>query len=371
MRLAPLIAEAADEVEVSGRLPDHIVDRLTDAHMFSLYLPAAFGGPEVDPVTALLTIEQLARADGSVGWCAHVSSGISWYMGWLAPATVHEMGTAGTAAMRFSGSARPLGRAVSVDGGFRVSGRWDFASNCLHAGWYSAACVIDEPPRKRVRAMMIPISEGKVVETWRVTGLRGTGSHDFMVDDVFVPSEHVQSLRHAVANHGPSFNQRITMVAGWAPTVGVALGIAQGAIDAFVFMAEQSTANQTSIPLRERRDIQGTVGRVAALLSAARSSCVTAIGEACEAVTTANDGGEVDRCILAARLAITYAMHASVDAVTQLFHAGGTRSIFASNGLDRRFRDVHVAVQHGAGSPEHFHAGGRIILGLPAGAPFW
>jgi alkylation response protein AidB-like acyl-CoA dehydrogenase len=368
-RLAPLIAEAAAEVEANGCLPQFIVDRLTEAELFSLYLPAAVGGPEVDPVTAFLVIEQLAQADGSVGWCAHVSSGISWFMNWLTTATVREMTDGGRRAMRFSGSARPLGKARPVEGGFRVTGRWDFASNCLHAEWYSGACVVEEPGRKRVRAMMIPVNEGKVIETWQVTGLRGTGSHDFAVDDLFVPAAHVQSLRHAIANGGRLFDQRLTLVAGWAPTAAVAIGIAGGALRAFITLAEQATANQVTVPLRDRREIQGTVGRVAAMLGAARSSCLAAIAEASQAVASGRE--DVDREILAARLAIPYAMQTSVEAVTLLFHAGGTRSIFASGGLDRRFRDIHVAVQHFAGSPDHFQAGGRILLGLPAGAPFW
>lgn len=368
-KLAPLIAEAADEVDANGRLPQHIVDLLTEAELFSLYLPAALGGPEVDPVTAFLAIEQLARADGSVAWCAHVSSGISWFMNWLPSETAREMSNGGGRAKRFSGSARPLGKAHPVEGGFRVTGRWDFASNCLHAGWYSGSCFIEDEGRKRVRAFMIPIKDGRVIETWDVTGLRGTGSHDFAVDDLFVPTEYLQSLRHAMANGGRLFDQRLTLVAGWAPTAAVAVGIAGGALEAFIKLAEQTTANQVSVPLRDRREVQGTVGRVAAMLGAARSSCITALGDAYEAVTAGRE--PVDREILTARLALTYAIQASVDAVTTLYHAGGTRSIFAAQGLDRRFRDVHVAAQHFSGSSDHYTAGGRILLGLPAAAPFW
>ena len=268
----------------------------------------------------------------------------------------------------FSGSARPLGQARPVPGGYLVNGRWDFASNCLHAGWYCGTCVVEgEDGRRRVRSLFMPISQGEVVKTWQVTGLRGSGSHDFAVADLFVPDERAAAGRHLAAQTGPLYRQRLTMVANWAPTAAVALGLAQGALDLFTQMSSQGTANVVDIPLRERADVQDAVGRAEAMLGAARSYCLGAI----EAAWEAGDGEDIDRLIRAARLAITHAMHTAVQVVTLLFQAGGTRSIFNREGLERRFRDAHVAVQHGAGSPSHFKAGGRLVLGLPAGAPFW
>ena len=367
--LGTIIADAADTIELAGRLPEAIVERLTDSGLNHLYLPASAGGPEVDPISAFLAVEHLARADGSVAWCAQVSTANSWQIAALHPAAVALMQAAPASAMRFSGSARPLGRAVRVDGGYRVTGRWDFASNCLHADWYCGACIAEEDGRRRVRAVVMPIGAGRVIETWQVTGLRGSGSHDFAVQDVFVSDEFVSAGRHLSSQNSRLYRQRLTMVVNWAPTAAVALGIARGALDAFSVMASHSTAGMVDVPLRDRAEAQQAVGRASAMLGAARTYCLDTVAAAWEAADA--EPAELDPLLAEARLAIPHAMHAAVDIVNLLFHAGGTRSIFACHTLERRFRDAQVAVRHGAGSTSHFEAGGRVKLGLPAGAPFW
>ena len=365
--MVPMVEAAAEEIETEGRLPAAIVERLTETGLYHLFLPRTAGGPEVDPISALLAIETLARADGSVAWCAQVSSANAWQFAALAPDVVAEM-LAPPARASFSGSARPLGSARPVKGGYIVNGRWDFASNCLHAGWYCGTCVLDgEDGRRRARSLFMPISAGEIVPTWQVAGLRGSGSHDFAVEELFVPEERAAAGRHLAAQTGPLYRQRLTMVANWAPTAGVSLGLARAAIDVFTEMSSQGTANVVDIPLRDRADVQDAVGRAEAMLGAARSYCLDAAAAVWEAI----DGDDLDALIRAARLAITHAMHTAVQVVTLLFQAGGTRSIFNRAGLERRFRDAYVAVQHGAGSPSHFKAGGRLVLGLPAGAPFW
>lgn len=370
--LAPLVAERADEVEATGRLPEVIVDRLTETGLYALYRPGSMGGPEVDPVSAFLAIEHLARADGSVAWCAHVSSANAYQLATLSPEAVAAMGSAPYATRRFSGSNRPLGRARRVEGGYVVDGRWDFASNCLHADWYCAACVVEEDGRRRQRGLFIPVNEGEVVETWRVAGLRGTGSHDFCVQDTFVPDDRVAAGRHlaAAARAGALYTQRLTLVVNWALTGAVALGVAGGALDAFAELSRRGTAHDVDTPLRDRAEVQSAVGRAAATLGAARSYCLHATADSWEAATT-REPDRLDGPVAEARLAITHAMHAAVHVVDVLFHAGGTRSIYNDHGVERRFRDAHVAAQHFAGSPSHLAAGGRLLLGLPAGAAFW
>jgi alkylation response protein AidB-like acyl-CoA dehydrogenase len=370
--LVPLVAECADEVEASGRLPDVIVDRLTETGLYHLYLPAVMDGPEVDPVNAYLAVEHLSRADGSVGWCAHVSSANAYQLATLAPAAVAAMARPPFGVRRFSGSNRPLGRARRVEGGYVVDGRWDFASNCLHADWYCGACVVEEDGRRRERGMFMPAADGVVVETWKVAGLRGTGSHDFVARELFVPDDHVPAGRHlaAIAADSPLFAQRLTMVVNWVLTAAVATGIAQGAIDAFAGIAGEGTAHGVDTPLRDRAEVQLAVGRAAAMLGAARAYCLHSTAELWEA-TVAGDVERLDQLVPAARMAIPHAMRVAVEVVDVLFHAAGTRAIYQRHGIERRFRDAHVALQHFAGSPTHLAAGGRLVMGLPAGAPFW
>ena len=368
---AEVVAADGDRIEREGRLTDRVVAAIEDAQLFRLFLPRSVGGPEADPVSALLAVEAISRADGSAGWCAQVSSANSWQLATLAPDTVLDMLGAGADSRRFSGSARPLGRAVPVPGGYLVSGRWDFASNSAHAGWYCGACISEEDGRRRVRAAFFPTSDARIIDTWDVTGLRGTASNDVEVSDLFVPAERVSAGRHLRAQPGALYNQRLLMVSNWALTAGVALGISAGAIDAFVFLAGEGTANTVDVALRDRPSVQGAVGRASALVGAARAYCLDAIGSAWESARAGDTGNGLDRPVREARLAITHAMHSAVQVVDLLFHAAGTRSIFARHQLERRFRDAHVAVQHGAGLPSHFEAGGRLALGLPAGAPFW
>lgn len=369
--MVPVVTDAADALEAAGRLPDVIAQGLTAAGLDHLFLPASSGGPEVDPVSALLAIETLARADGSVAWCAHVSSANSWQLATLAPEAVAAMAGRPGSTWRLSGSARPLGIARRVEGGYVVNGRWDFASNCVHAAWYCGTCVVPESGRQRTRSMFMPIEEGRVIETWQVAGLRGTGSHDFAVKDVFVPEEHVGAGRHLARQHGRLYHRRLPMVVNWALTAGVSLGIARGALDAFGTMSRLATAGATETPLRDRTEVQHAAGRSEAILGAARAYCLHAVAAAWEGAAAGPENVDLDRLVLDARLAITHALHSAVDVVTVLFHAGGTRSVFNRHHLERRFRDAHVAVQHAAGSSAHFGAGGRIALGLPSDAPFW
>lgn len=369
--LVPAVATAADAIEDAGRLPEPLVRAFTETGLFHLFLPASAGGPEVDPLNAMRAIELLATADGSAAWCAHVSSANAWQLATLDPAVVAAMGIGGVPPVRFSGSARPLGVARRVPGGYRVDGRWDFASNCLHAQWYCGNCVlVEEDGRRRSKAVFVPIEQGTIVPTWDVAGLRGTGSHDFELRDVFVPEEHAGAGRWLKAQPGRLFAPRLSMVVNWALTAGVATGIARGALHEFASLAGEGTAGSMDVPLRDRAAVQGAVGRAEAVLGAARAYCSEAIGAVWDRAGAA-DTAELDRLVPPARLAIVHAMHAAVEVVDLLFAAAGTRAIFRRNGLERRFRDAHVAVLHGAGAPGHFEAGGRLALGLPAAAPFW
>ncbi len=375
---APVVATCADEIERAGRLPEDIARGFAAAGLSSLYLPANGGGPECDPISAMTAIELLARADASAGWCAHVSSANAWAMATLHPDTLTAMGEATGGVWSMSGSARPLGRAQPVPGGYRVNGRWDFASNCQHATWYSGTCMVEQANGKvRNRTLFMPIADGEIIDTWQVTGMRGTGSHDFEVTDLFVPEERVGIGRNLAYQHGPLYRPRLTMVVTWALTAAVALGNARGALDTFSEMANQTTAEKAEVALRDRGEVQQAVGRAEAMISAARSYCYHSVAAAWDAIVQpetadqAADPGELDRLVLDARLSIPHAMHTAVAAIDLLFGAGGTRSIYHRNHLERRFRDAHTALRHVAGSTQHFIAAGRLSLGVPVGAPFW
>ena len=218
-------------------------------------------------------------------------------------------------------------------------------------------------------SLLVPIESATVHDTWSVVGMQGTGSHDFVVKEVFVPAERSFRLFGPSQEAGPLYNPRLILVVAWTSLAANALGMARGAMDAFVALATQAGSTMSTTLLRDRPPVQATVGEAEAIISAARASVLDAVGKAWQAVSD----GEPDpsREIAQARLAITHAMWESVRAVDLLFHAAGTNAIHRKHPLERFFRDIHTAVQHGGGLRSNFEAGGQAMLGLRPSGPGW
>ena len=366
--LAPRILAWRDALEADRRLPPQLVDGLAAAGLLQLFLPRSMGGPELDLVTAFHAVEEVSKIDGSVGWCSVISGGGSVMLGW-AQAKVAMTLFGRPPDFRLAGSMRPEGRAKVVPGGYRVKGRWGFASGIDHANWLVCACMVEEDnpagdssPTPRTRLLLLPAEAATVHDTWSVAGMAGTGSHDFSVDDWFVPEEHTLSLSDPPVESGPLYHPRLVMVAVWTPYVANLLGMARGAMDAFLKLAGEAGTTSSATPLRDRASTQAVVGEAEGIISAARAYALEAIGQAWDAACR----GEADPAweVAQARLAITHSSREAVKAVDLLFHAAGTNAIFRKHALERRFRDIHVAVQHIAAHPTHFESAGKVMLGL-------
>jgi alkylation response protein AidB-like acyl-CoA dehydrogenase len=218
--------------------------------------------------------------------------------------------------------------------------------------------------------MWVPAASATIEDTWSVMGMRGTGSHDFVVDDVFVPAEHSFSMTEPACEQGPLYYPRMISAVLWTGTVGNALGIARGAIDAFIELAARSgTTMGRTVMLRDRPYIQARVGEAEAIVNAARAYVLSAVGAAWSAVCHAAPDPAQE--IAQARLAIVHGMHEAVRAVDLVFHAAGTNAVYTRNPLERHFRDVHVAVQHAAGLPGQYESAGKVLLGLRPSEPGW
>ena len=374
--LAPKIREARDELDSARRLPKPLVEELDKAGLLRLGLPRSMGGLESDPLTSFHAIEELSRADGSVGWCAMLSSGTAVLTGWLKADVARSM-FGQPPEFRLAGSIRPEGRALNVDGGYRVSGRWDYASGVDHASWLLCTCNVEDNNGPLLtaegtpvtRVLFAPAQAATIIDTWDVMGMRGTGSNDFVLDDVFIPDEHTFSLLDPPQEKGTVYHPRFVFAGLWTQTVANSLGMARGAMDAYLQLAEQASSTMSSTLLRDRAPTQSAVGEAEAIISGARAYVLDAVGRAWRAVC---DGCEDPSWEIAqARLAITHGMRESVRAVDILFHAAGTNAIHREHPLERFFRDIHVAVQHVAGLPSNIEAGGRVMLGLPPGGPGW
>ena len=363
--LGPMVDAAADWIDRERRLPDDLVEAIRAAGVFEMYVPRFAGGAEVHPLTAFTVAQELARHDGSVGWCAQVAAAVTTFLAWIDPAAVLAMREQ-TGHLHLAGSARPLGTATRVEGGVLASGHWDYASGVRHANWYLGTCFMERPDgRVAGRSMILAVSDGEIVPNWDVVGMRGTGSDDFVVDNVFVPEGRVASGRWITGRRERLYDPRLNMVAGWAPTAGVGVGLAQGAIDALVALGAKASTG-SPVPIREREAVQDAVARAEAITGAARAFVTETLKAAWDSLA---DGGDpVARAVTRAQLAITHAMNEAVRAVDIVFHAAGTNAISTNNKLERFLRDVHTGVQHAAGQQIHQRPAGRVVLGLSPGA---
>ena len=367
--LLPQVRAVRDELEELRRMPSALARAIGDAGLFQLYLPSAIGGAGAPPLTTFRVIEELSKAEGSVGWCAMIANSVTLFTGWLAPDVAREM-FGQPPVVRMAGSVRPEGKARPVDGGYRVTGQWNFASGVHHANWLFCTCMVtdgDTPRRSAsgapvVRSMYIPAEKATIKDTWSVVGMCGTGSHDFVIDDVFVPEAHAFSLSDQPKVDEPLCHPRLVMAVAWTNTAANALGIARGAMDTFVELASHAGSTNSATLLRDRPLVQSRIAEAEAILGAARAYVLESVGAAWEAVCqrAPDPGPEIAR----ARLAITHAMHEAVRAVDVVFHTAGTNAVYRKHPLERYFRDIHVAVQHAAGLPSHVESAGKALLGL-------
>jgi alkylation response protein AidB-like acyl-CoA dehydrogenase len=371
--LAPSIRELRADIERDRSLPAPLVKRMAETGFFSLWLARALGGPELNTVDYLRVIEELSRADGAVGWCTMVSAGYSRLSGYLDDGVAREIFGDGSTIV--AGTINPTGKAMVVPGGFRVSGRWSYGSFIGHSTWTVGSSVIhdNEGPRRGpdgapdMRLMLFPTSAVEIIDTWRVGGLRGTGSHDFHVTDLFVPDDHAIAAFTAKPVRPGTLYAAPFITVFAMPIASVPLGIARAAIEAFIALAEAKTPMGGASRLRDKASAQADVGKAEALLRSARAFLVESAHDIWNAVAAGDMPSLPQRAT--ARLAAAQAAAASAQAVDLLYNAAGGTALYESNLLERCFRDVHATTQHMGTSSANFELSGRVLLGLDPGTP--
>jgi indole-3-acetate monooxygenase len=367
--LGPLIIAAREEGEQIRRVPSRVAEALAAAGLLQMFLPLSMGGPELDPLTVFRAIEEISKADGSIGWCAMIATDVSLALGWL-PQEIGRQFSGRPADFRGAGSLRPLGRAHPVDGGYRVNGHWNFASGIDHANRLFCPCIVMDGDRPQltetgtpqVRTMWLSPDQATIKDTWSVVGMRGTGSQDFVVDDVFVPAAHTCFIGDPAVETGPLYNPRLVMVMLFCPLAANALGIARGAVEAFIELAGRESSTRSTDFLRNRPLVQTRLAEAEAILNAARAYVVDSMGTLWDVVC--GKAADPSIAIAQARLAIVHAMHEAVRSVDLVFHAAGTNAIYNRNPLERYFRDIHVAVQHNGAFPTQYESAGKVLMGL-------
>ena len=365
--LSPLIAQQRGSFDRDRRIGQVVYDALADAGLFRLWLPEAVGGPQLSPLEFLSVVEAAAAVDGSVGWIVGNGGGMSRAGGYLPQATARAWFEDPKTFIASSTAA--VGKALPVDSGFRVTGKWLFASGAHHATWFMSLCApvnadgSEGPPF----CCYLPRDQVTIRDTWHVSGLRGTGSCEFDAEDVLVPVEHTHAFLSPVpVQQGIVYQMPHVSVFAWSVAV-VPLGIAREAIDIFKTMATRKTRAGTASVMCERELIQSLVGRVETLHAAARALLVKAMTDLMEA--TAVGGQQLVQARLRLRTAAAHAAETAVQIVGMIAAEAGAIAIFESSMLERTVRDVHAAAKHIALSPNVYTTAGRVELGLDPGVP--
>jgi alkylation response protein AidB-like acyl-CoA dehydrogenase len=377
--MRPVLRGYQQEIEREQRLPRALVEQLRAAGFYRMVIPRALGGLQVDPLTYLRVVELLSEGVGSVGWnIANNSIGQLVTLG-LPNEGVHEVH--GAAPSVIAGTAvQGGGQAVPVDGGYRISGRWTFGSGCQESAWMLGSFQIldDGQPRRRPDGGSLywrgvfPRSEAKIVEgSWDVAGLRGTGSFDWTVDDVFLPER--RTMVHAGV---PLDNQwarwpGVTYALPSQAWVGphhsaVITGIARAGIDALIALAVEKTPRGRTGMLCENPQVQDAVGRADAMLNAGRVYRSAMIAELWNTIAAGEETTLEQRA--RCRLASTYAADSARQAMDLVYRHGGSTSFKRESRLAECWRDLHVVGQTVTIAPEWYPIGGRVYLGMDAGS---
>ena len=375
--LAPRIRERAAEIEAARQLPRDLVVQIAEAGLFKVAVPEAEGGLGADVLTTLRVIEEVARADGSTGWC--VAMGINTFRqsAQLAREVRREIFHSDPVGVS-AGSANPRGRAVAVPGGYRVTGHWFFASGCMHSSALHGACKVFDADAPRLTkngdqevriAFFYPKSAARIIDTWDVSGMRGTGSHDIEVTDLFVPDERTFSALDRRARVTGPMNRMHGFDLAGCGFCCVGLGVARAAIDAFVELASTKVPRSSSELLRDRAVVQAQTGEAEALLRSGRALLFDVVEEMWETVLAAQPITERLRSDL--RLAMTHAAQSAARATHIVCAAAGTTSIFTKSPLERYARDAEVVTRHNQLQSVNYEAVGRTLFGLESNSPLF
>jgi len=361
--LEPLVQSLRDGFDRERQLPTELVDAIGRANLFSMWLPRALGGPELPPLSFLEVIEQLSRQDGSVGWCTVIPAGYGRLAGGMAQETASEIFGSGRTVL--VGTLNPAGTAVPVPGGYRVTGRWSYGSFIAHSQWVLGGCIVQDDPGAALRLCIFPRADVEVFDIWHVGGLRGTGSNDYRVTDLFVPEERavpIPGFSPVPAQPGALY--AVPMLATFVSCIAIVmLGVARAAIEALMEIASAKTPTGSDSVLSENPSVQTDLARAEALVRSGRAFLFDVLGACWDDALAGRPVTLQRRAVM--RLAGCQATQNAVQAVDLMYACGGGTSLFEGNRLERCFRDVHAGAQHFAVAPlSNLEPIGRVLFGL-------
>jgi alkylation response protein AidB-like acyl-CoA dehydrogenase len=370
--LLPRVRERRGEIETQRKLPRDLVDDLRRTGLFRMAVPRAIRGAEATPMTLMTAAELIATADGSVGWCAMVGTSNNVVSGYMNEDGAREIFSDPT--QPTAGIAAPIGRAVKENGGLRVTGRWPFGSGITHSPWlWAGTFLIDgdtpvmTPHGPEMLHVCIPVNEVTIHDTWHVSGMCGTGSNDFSVENVFVPHRRVFRLVDPAGHRKEPLYQMPPVGLFVYQVAAVALGIARGALDDVTGLVQHKKPAMYETVIGDRPATQIAIARAEAALSSARALLFGLVERMWEGVRAGRQPSLREQAI--ARAASTHAVETAAAVTrTASTHAGGT-SLFMSSALQQRTRDAEALTHHFTVAPHTWEQVGRVLLARDPGVP--
>ncbi len=372
--IVPILAERAARADADRRIPTETIDDFRKAGFFRILQPKRFGGYELHPRIFYDVQMTLGEGCASSGWVLGVMGVHNWQIALFDPRAAEDVWRHDDAVL-ISSSYMPKGQVKRVAGGFQLSGRWSFSSGVDHADWaFLGAIIMPEgatPGAPDFRTFLVPRMDFEVIDTWHVTGFRGTGSKDVVVKDAFVPEYRTHSVRDGFAGTSPGLAAnpaplyRLPFGQVFVRAVSAAsIGGLQGALDAFrEFGSKRVSSNDFSATAQDP-----TAQLAAADAAVAIDDMKLELHRAFDSMMAALTAGE--QLDLKDRIHYRYQSALAADRccehISRLFRSCGASAIFQGNPIGRFFADIHAARAHFANNPDRFGRNlGGVLLGLP------
>lgn len=369
-KIAPVIQQHRKEAERERRLSRPVLEALYETGLLRMSTPRSLGGLETDPITRARVVEEISGLDTAAGWT--LGNPLDWahLCARLPDAGVEEIYQNGPDILIAAQFGRPV-NATTAGGGYRISGRAPFVSNCLDADWVAMTATVVDPSQgpdaePEMRMVYFPRESCEIIDTWDVMGMRGTGSHDVAVADVYVPKTRTFPMEPEFEPgshyHGPLYRFPLIGVAATnLPTL--MLGVARKAIDEVTALAKTKTPVARSALLKDHPSTQSRLAKAEAVFRSGRLLFYDQMIQTWRASQAGKTHTMTERADLL--LAMTHAVNSAVEAVELVCRVAGTSAFRATNPLERYFRDIQVMKHHAFASESRYETVGQVLLGLP------
>lgn len=361
LALRPMIEQEAAEIDRRRELTPEIVTALKEGGFWRMLQPKFLGGMELKPSVFSRVTEAIASADASTGWVVCQGNGCSMTAAYLDRPIAEEIFGSINGILAWGPPGSPF-EAQPVEGGYRITGQWMFASGSQNASWLGGHVRV--AGTKQIRTLLWPKSSAKMTDIWHTVGLRGTASNQYAVNDLFVPAAYTL-LRDQPSDRredGPlyRFTSGQLYSCGFA---GVGLGIARGVLDAFLALPANKVSRGASKPMRENNVVQSLLAQSEARWHSARAFLHTTADEIYDHIVQHGEMTEQQAGML--RLASTWAIQQSREVVHTMYNMAGSIAIFENQPFERRLRDMNSVSQQSQGRLIHFESVGQIMFGMP------